>query len=171
MLKFLFIDQRSHQSWALSIFEEWCEKSPNSVLLFNIIWKAFLRSQSFFQVFFWANCLSLCIYELQCKISYNPEETWEVLGKIFRILIFRMCINLNVFGEVDDQTQVLNGILIDWADWVIDEDRWTQNCQGKYFKVVILIFIKSSYSFRIDDKDVNFFSILSGSLKWTAPAP
>ena len=143
MLQFLLIDERAYKSGTLSFLKARSQEPSYSIFLFNIIWESFLRSQSFFQILLRSDGFSFWIDELQGKISNNPKESWKVFSKIFRVILILviMSAELNIFGEIDDQTKILNGILIDWTDWIIDKDGRTENGKGKYFNIVILIFV------------------------------
>jgi hypothetical protein len=52
-----------------------------------------------------------------------------------------MSIQLNIFGQVNDKTQILKSVLVDRPHGVVDEDTGSENSKSEYFDIVILVFV------------------------------
>lgn len=76
-----------------------------------------------------------------------------------------------MFGQVDHQTQILYGILIDRAHRVVDEAARSQDGEGEYSGVVGLVFVEGADSLRVDHNYVQFLALRSLTLDRSAPAP
>ena len=68
-------------------------------------------------------------------------------------------VELYILGQIDYQAKVLQCILIDRSNRVINEYAGGQDCEGKDFYVVILVFVEGSDSFGVDDEDVYFLAV------------
>lgn len=90
-----------------------------------------------------------------------------------RVFLFNIFLspNLNMFGKVDNQTQILNCILINGPYRIIDKAARSQDGQSKYPGIMGLILIKGSNSLSVNNNNVKFLSIGSLTLDRRPPAP
>ena len=65
----------------------------------------------------------------------------------------------------------MNCVLVNGSNRVVDENWWAEDGKGKYFDVMVLVFIECANALRVNDENVNFFSILSGTFDGISPAP
>ena len=76
-----------------------------------------------------------------------------------------------MFGQVNNQAQILDCCFIDGSSGVVDEAGWGEDGQSEDSGIVGLIFIKGSDSLSVNDDDIDGFSGLGFALDGSAPAP
>lgn len=116
--------------------------------------------------------MPICIHELEGKISHHPEERREEAGEIIGVLFFfGLGLEMDVFCQVDDQTQILDGTFINGARGVVDEAARGEDGKGEDLGVVGAIFVHSPDSFSVNDDDVDRLTISGLPLERSAPDP
>ncbi len=116
--------ERPYHCATVTIFEEGLHETSNSVLLLHAIREALLLRQSLLQVVLGGDGLAIEVSQLQGEVTDYPHEGGEVLLVLFRIDIFLTAavrLDVDVLGQVDDQREVLQGVLVDRADGVVHE--------------------------------------------------
>jgi hypothetical protein len=84
------------------------------------------------------------------------------LNFIWVALPHSIVLNPQLLGEIDDERKILNGILIDGTHRVVDEVRGEKKGEEEYLRVMVLVLIKCSYSFRVYHKQFQFLPIVLG---------
>lgn len=80
--------------------------------------------ESLLEILFWGDLLAFLVDKLESEVSNDPHERWEILGIFFRvdvILIKSRALDLDMLGQINNQGEVLEGVLIDRTNRVIDE--------------------------------------------------
>ena len=86
------------------------------------------------------------IDELQSEVSDDPHEGGEVLRVLFRvsIIVTATGLNLDVFGQIDDETQVVELGLVNRLLAVIDEIGSEEDGEGENSHIVVLLLVRRS---------------------------
>jgi hypothetical protein len=143
ILQLVFPGQWSDHCAAVAFFEKAFKKPPNSIFLFNTLREALLVSERFLEILLTRDRLLFRVNKLQCEVTDYPHETGEVLGVLFGIsLLFDAArLNLNVFGQVDNETELLEGVFINTSYAVVYEKTSEKNCQRKNPHIVVGVFV------------------------------
>lgn len=103
------------------------------------------------EILFRGNGIAVLVHELEGKVADHPVEGWEVLGEIFKFLVGLVTMGglmnlipfeLDVFGQVDNEAEVLDGIFVDATDGVVDEAGGEEYGEGENANVVSGVFVK-----------------------------
>ena len=86
------------------------------------------------------------IDELQSEVSDDPHEGGEVLRVLFRvsIIVTATGLNLDVFSQIDDETQVVELGLVNRLLAVIDEIGSEEDGEGENSHIVVLLLVRRS---------------------------
>ena len=123
-LKIFFFFRRSDHRKAIAVFKEVCYQPSDFVFLFNAVWCAFLLLKSIFKILFRSYLIAIWILKLECKVSYDPEESWKVFGNFFRVSFFSdLVLDLKLLTQVDNQRDILKGAFINCAHRVVNKVR------------------------------------------------
>jgi len=109
VLKLVLFREWTNHSATVTILEETFEQAADSIFLIDGLTETLLVLKGFLQVVFRCNWLRIGIDELQGEITDDPHQRREVLGVLFGIGVFvaAASFDLNVLGEVDDETEVV----------------------------------------------------------------
>lgn len=113
----------SNECRAVPIFEEMLKLPSNLVLLLNCFWHSLLILQCSFEVVLRSDLLSVIVNQLQSEVPHHPEKWWEEICWILLLLVLRFWGNADVLWEVDDQTDIVEGCLVNVPLRIIDEER------------------------------------------------
>lgn len=80
-------------------------------------------------------------------------------------------LELDMFGEVNNQAQILDCCFIDGSSGIVDEAGRGKNGQSEDSGIMGLIFIKGSYSLSVNDDDIDGLAVLRFALDGSTPAP
>ena len=67
----------------------------------------------------------------------------------------RLC--LDILSQIYNRIQIIQGVLVDAAHWVVDEVGAEQEGEKEDARVMVEVFVHSSEAFSIDDYDVHVF--------------
>jgi hypothetical protein len=169
-LQILFCFNRSDHCETVPIFKKVHDQSPYPILFLNCIRDAFLFLQSFLQIVFLVDLISILIQQFQTEVSHYPHEWRKVLSHFVRIrLILLRLLNLQLLGQIHNEWKILQSILINCAHAIVDKIWTEQKSQKKDPGVVVLVFIECPYSFAVYHK--YFQGLLSWSLEFERLAP
>ena len=110
---------------AITFFEERLEQTSDTILLVDSVTKAFLVLEGLFQVFPGGNWFGILINKLECEVTHNPHQCWEVLCIIFGVsfVVASTSLDLDVLSKIDDKRKVVKFRLIDGLLAVVNEIR------------------------------------------------
>ena len=118
--------------------------------------------------------LSLLVDQLKGEVPDNPHEGWKILGVflwVHVILVEPRLFDLDVLGQIDDQREVLEGVLINRSNRVVDEVRREEDSQREDSHVMVGVFIKGAKTFGVHYNNINWVTVWSEALNWLAPHP
>lgn len=98
------------------------EVSPYLILVLDCIGGTLLQFQCVFEVFLGVDLVAVLVLQHEGEITYYPEKGGETAG----VLPLAAGLGLDVLREVDDQVQGVEGVLVDAAHRIIDEERTKQ---------------------------------------------
>jgi hypothetical protein len=128
-----------------------------------------------FEVLLGSDLIAIGVDELQREISEDPIESREVLSEELRVVVVVLLpldgVELDVLGEVDHETEVLQGILINGAQGVVNEGAGCEDREGENASVVGLVFIEGADAFGVDDQHIDGFSFRGLTCDRLVPAP
>jgi len=126
ILQICLIRERADHGNTVSFFEVAFEELSDAVLLGNVVSDAVLLVKGFLEVFSGCDFFSFFVLELEGKVSDNPHEGWEILGKIFRFDVFYvglLLFEVNVLCYLKHKTHILQGSLVNRPLRIINEER------------------------------------------------
>ena len=119
----------------------------------------------------WLDGEAVLVSKLQCEVSNHPEKVGEdglvLLGVQFCVLVLQ----LDVFGEVDDQTQLSQSCLVDVTHAVEHEKATQQDCQRENLNIVVLGFVEGTKPFSVNHKHTDRFAVGLRALDRLGPEP
>lgn len=78
---------------------------------------------------------------------------------------------LDMFGQIDNEAQVLYGCLIDGSNRIIDEAAGGQDGKCENFGIMGLILVQGTDSLGVYHNDIDGFTVVGGPLYDVSPAP
>ena len=108
------------------------------------------------------DAVSELILQSEREVAENPEEAWKVHRQLVGVEVLVSTLDLERLGEVDDEAQVVEGVLVDGAHAVVHEQGAHQESQQEDLRVVILLLVEGAKAFGVDDDDGKLLAILLG---------
>lgn len=148
--------------------EELLDHATDAVLLLNGVAVASLGLKGVLEVLFLADLVIVGVHETKTEITNGPEEGGEQLVDLFGVTLTQhFLLYLELLGQIDDQAQRVNGILVYGVHRVEDERTAQKQCQKEDFCIVVDIFVKCSNTFRVNDQSIKFFPTIGGLYRLT----
>lgn len=76
-----------------------------------------------------------------------------------------------MLAKFQNQSQIINGVLINSSEGVVDEHRTEQDSDAEESEIVVDIFINRSQSLRIQHAHIDDFVLLVLDAEWLSPDP
>lgn len=124
ILEGILIRKRSDHRDTVAIGEEAFEQAPNPIFLVNRLGESLLLAKCLLEVLLGVDGVTFLVNQLQCEVAHNPHKRWKVLRKILRVDFFIIdtgTFYLDVLGQVDNEIQILKGVLVNRTDRVVNE--------------------------------------------------
>ena len=133
LLEVTLVLRRPHHRVAVSVFKERSDHTPDAVFVLYCVRVASLLPQGLLEVLFRIDLVAICVQEAQSEVTDDPHEGREELCELIRVLFRRHLTHsrcacpavpdLNRLRQIDDEGEVLKGLLVDCSHGVIHEVR------------------------------------------------
>ena len=159
---------------AVTVLEEGGDHSSGPIFVLDGVRSAALLPQRLLQILFRVDLVSIVVEEAQCEVSDHPHEGREKLRKLVRIALVLLrsrrdtacrsahftgariahttISHLNRFGEVDDEGEVLQGLLVDRSHRIEDKVGAQEEREQENARIMVLIFVESPNALAIDNQ-------------------
>ena len=105
----------------------------------------------------------MLVDESQVEVSDEPEEGWEYLGELVRVLKFgaTRLFKLDLLRQVDDEVELGEALLVNRIHAIIDELAAKKDAQRHDSQVVVLAFVERVEAFGIDHDGCGLLTVHS----------
>ena len=105
----------------------------------------------------------MLVDESQVEVSDEPEEGWEYLGELVRVLKFEATrlFELDLLRQVDDEVELGEALLVNRIHAIIDELAAKKDAQRHDSQVVVLAFVERVEAFGIDHDGCGLLTVHS----------
>ena len=161
----------SHQGMTISVKKELRDQPPDPILGFDSIAHALLLLQGVLKIFSHGDRIAILILKSKRKVSQDPKEAGKVLSHLICIFGLFALLDLQGLRKIDHQREVVERILIYWSHAVVYEQRTEQQREQEDLRIVILLLVKSSKAFCIDNDDRHLLLFVSLTIENLSPNP
>jgi hypothetical protein len=156
---------------AVTILKEFSYETPDPIFSLDCIAHALLVHKGVLKILFLAYNISVLVLQPESEVSQDPKEAREVLRHLVCVCCCFTLPNLKRLGEIDDEAQVVQSVLVYRAHTVIDHQRAKKHRQQKDFGVMILLLVKGTKTFGVDDEDRKLLIFIGLAVKHFFPDP
>ena len=107
----------------------------------------------------------MLVDESQIEVSDQPEEGWEYLGELVRVLKFGASgirlLELDLFRQVNDEVELGEALLVDRIHTIIDELAAKKDAQCHDSQVVVLALVERVEAFGVDHDGCSLLTVHS----------
>lgn len=158
LLEFGLVGQRLDKGLAKPLFEVTADKRTDAVFLCGLLGVALRVLERVFEVVLRCDGLTCFILELEREVAQDPVEGREVaLDELFVVDVG--VFKLDVFRQIQDEVEILDGRLVDRASRVVYEATGEEQSEREDFVVVVAVLVECAESFGVHDNHVDFLVV------------